>query len=289
MSLSNIEVCSIQKLCVHDGPGIRTTVFLKGCYLRCPWCCNPETISDSFEYLYNEDKCLLTRGLKSILCGDCERVGGMRKKEECPFNAYKPVAHSYTQEELLDILLEDRSLYTESLGGVTFSGGEPFVQAERIVPLLKVLKKENIHVVVESSCYCPHESLAILDGLVDLYIVDLKLQYGFIKSDLSDCDYLNDFYANMEYLQRQDKKRVFRLVYIPEVLDLDGKRQDVLQMLILLRISFLQLLPYHNLAISKYKQLGKHMTSFSMPTMEKMLEFKEFLEKNGITCEILNV
>lgn len=289
MRHSDIEVCSTQRLCVHDGPGIRTTVFMKGCYLRCPWCCNPETIGDSIEYLYNEDKCLLVQGVKSSLCRDCEQVGGIRKKEECPFNAYKLVTHFYSKEELLDILLEDRSLYKESLGGVTFSGGEPFVQAERIAPLLKVLKKEDIHVAVETSCYCPHESLVLLDGLVDLYIIDLKFQYGFIKSASSDYDYLDDFHVNIEYLRRQDKKRIFRMVYIPEALDSDRRRQDILHKLMFLRVSLLQLLPYHNLAISKYKQLGKHMTSFSMPTMEKMLEFKEFLEKNGITCEILNV
>ena len=104
---SKIRVSAIQRLCLQDGPGVRTTVFLKGCYLCCPWCCNPETI------YYDKDTYLLKSPEKCgkySLCSSCELNGGNRRKEECPFDVYVPTYTDYEFEELFQVLIRDESI-----------------------------------------------------------------------------------------------------------------------------------------------------------------------------------
>lgn len=282
-----IEVCSIQKLCVHDGPGIRTTVFLRGCYLSCPWCCNPETINPFVSHFYKKDTCLLEQDVRSSLCLDCEFLEGKRKKEACPLGAYKQISSFYSVDDLLRILLEDSSLYKESGGGVTFSGGEPFMQAEQIAPLVKRLKEHGIHIAIETSGYFPHNVLCLLEDCIDLYLVDLKLQVGFIKASWLECDYLYDFQKNLCDWQAHDRRLIYRMVYVPEILDSSGKWNSLLSSLQQMHVESIQLLPYHNLAKAKYAQLELSMKEFSIPSPERMGLFRSFLENHAIECEIL--
>lgn len=282
-----IEVCSIQKLCVHDGPGIRTTVFLWGCYLNCPWCCNPETINPFVSHFYRRNMCLLEQNVRSSLCLDCELLEGKRKKEACPLGAYKRISSFYSVDDLLRILLEDSSLYKESGGGVTFSGGEPFLQAEQIAPLMKRLKGHGIHIAIETSGYFPHSVLSLLEDCIDLYLVDLKLQAGFIKASWLECDYLSDFQKNLYYWQEHDRQLIYRMVYIPEILDSSSKWNSLFSSLQQMHVKSIQLLPYHNLAKAKYAQLDLSMKEFSIPSPDRMDLFRFFLNSHAIECEIL--
>ena len=107
--MSNLVVTNIQRLCVHDGPGVRTVVFLKGCTLQCPWCCNPEAIRVSDGAVFDKGKCSYPE--KKLYCADCERFGGNRNTLECPIHAYSAISEEYTTDELVQILLKDEQTF----------------------------------------------------------------------------------------------------------------------------------------------------------------------------------
>lgn len=276
-------------MCIHDGPGIRTTVFFAGCYLHCPWCCNPETLSFGRKYFYNREKCIYAKGMVSALCRDCKILGGEKEEGQCPFGAYKLVSSFYSIEALLQVLLEDKMLYEESGGGVTFSGGEPFFQSMRIIPLAKELRENGINVAIETSGYFPHSHLPLLAEWVDVYIIDLKFQMGFVKNAVFKEDYTEHFYKNLDFIQKQKAQVIYRMVYVPIIMDQIVHRKRIVNSLKQLHISSLQILPYHNLAFVKYQQLDEPMDFFSLPQEEALKSFKRLLEEDRIDCEILTI
>lgn len=284
---SSITVTSIQKLCIHDGNGLRTTVFLKGCFLCCPWCCNPETISTHKSYFYNPEKCLHRQQIESVFCINCEIKGGKCPKEECKIGAYKPTSQSYTTDELLQILLKDKYLYEESNGGVTFSGGEPFLQTSNIKELLQCLKQKSINIAFETSLFCSHNSLCSLLPYIDTFLIDLKLQFGFIINKELNNDYNNDFFKNIRLLQKQPNKHiVYRYVFIPESLKNEKRKKEFITNLSALNINKLEILPYHNLAKKKYEQLNNKFYQYSLPTPNDFLELTSLLTKHNIAYKI---
>ncbi len=179
-----MKVADIQRFCMHDGPGVRTTVFLKGCPLSCKWCHNPETQSLKNELLYYENKCIgcgectackqnahafskfhtLEHSL-CIACGECAK--------NCPTGALEIVGKDYSVPELFEIIKRDSAFYCEN-GGVTLSGGEPFTQAEETLSLLRLCKETGIHTAVETCGYFPVEILKRAIPLTDLFLWDIK-------------------------------------------------------------------------------------------------------------------
>lgn len=135
-----LKITNIQRGCVYDGPGVRTTVFLRGCTYRCPWCCNPETISERDHYL-DWAKCQDYKGRTSTLCDSCERLGGKKPLSECPFGVYEKTYKEYDAKSLERELEKDYELMRASGGGVTFSGGEPLLFAKELEPILESLVK----------------------------------------------------------------------------------------------------------------------------------------------------
>ncbi|MGD0382534.1 MAG: glycyl-radical enzyme activating protein [Thermoguttaceae bacterium] len=176
-----------QRYSIHDGPGIRTTVFLKGCPLRCAWCHNPEGICPERELVVIENRCLRcgecrrvcpqvkTSGNGSvsdqradcIRCGECVKV--------CPTEARQLVGRTMNVGEVLAEVLLDRIFYEESGGGVTFSGGEPFMQPHFLRNLLEACRTEGIHTAVDTSGYVSREDLLAAAPLTDLFLYDLKV------------------------------------------------------------------------------------------------------------------
>jgi len=203
-----LHVVDIQRFCVQDGPGIRTTVFLKGCGLRCKWCHNPESVGTKDTLLYYDEKC--------ILCGNCVKVctqgvhlfasscaeasendasgdrmlhfgGGsvhlLRREqctacgrciENCPTKALDLAGRTMTEETLLKKLLRDRAFYAQTGGGITFSGGEPLLQIRALAPLMEKCKEYGLHIAVETAAYVPWASFELLLPYVDLWLCDVK-------------------------------------------------------------------------------------------------------------------
>lgn len=177
-------VTEIQRFCMHDGPGVRTTVFLKGCPLRCKWCHNPETQKAQSELLFYQKKC--------IGCGACEvcPLGVHTFSEEhnierskcktcakcvsvCPTEALQLCGKEYTVNDILSIVEKDRAFYGE-VGGITLSGGEPLMQAEVATELLSACKERNLTTVVETCGYFSPEILSEVTPVTDLFLWDIK-------------------------------------------------------------------------------------------------------------------
>ncbi len=163
-------VFDIQKFSINNGPGIRTTAFLKGCPLRCVWCHNPESFSRRPQIMYKEKLC--------VRCGECARVcdyGAVRMDENgrlydpekcvmcgaccdaCMFEAISLCGEAYTAQELSDILLQDKDYYESSGGGVTLSGGEPTMQPDFCVEVFGIMRGEGVHTALDTSGYCAED------------------------------------------------------------------------------------------------------------------------------------
>ncbi len=248
-------IADIQRSSVHDGPGIRTTVFFKGCPLSCKWCHNPECISKEPQELFYPQRC--------IGCGKCD--------EGCFTGAKSLCGKNYTEKELLEIILADKVYYGEN-GGVTFSGGEPLMQADFLFEAMKLCKKEGVGCAIETS-------LSIYDERVfkeaDLVMADLKIW---------DED-THKLYTGMtnERIKANFKKLasigVPTLARTPVIPNIDQGIDKIAEFLRGLDNVFgYELLPYHPLGESKRAALGLDpCEEFSVPTKEFMKELEKYV------------
>lgn len=276
-----IRVSAIQRLCLQDGPGVRTTVFLKGCYLACPWCCNPETIHFYDSSLFCKDSTLCGN---SSLCKLCEVFQGKRKRADCPLGAYSKTFEDYEVQDLYTLLLRDKSLYDQG-GGITFSGGEPLMQAEQLLPLLNLLHADGIHIAVESSLYAPRLNFEKIKPFIDYWLVDVKFQFGFI-SYLEKNKFLSDFTENLSDVQQCiPAKYVVRMVISQQAI---SQKNVILERLLKYGIKEIELLPCHQLAENKYKQLGDKPPVYCAPQKEDLDILVATLETKNIKSKVLN-
>lgn len=237
---------------------MRTTVFLKGCTMRCPWCCNPETISADEEFFIDDSKCLLKNGHASKFCESCERNGGNKKLCECPFGVSEPVSKDYTAVELYEMLSKDFILMRSSGGGVTFSGGEPLLQIDSLESLLKKLKDDGIHIAFETTLTTSSESIKKAVQYVDLFIVDMKLQpeHPLYRNER----YLRKLESTISELRIKNVTICYRLVFVDS---LAGDYDFALSVLKSLGVEDVELLCCHNLANKKYSRLGRECYNFA--------------------------
>lgn len=282
MPENKIRVTAIQRLCVNDGPGVRTVVFLKGCYLHCPWCCNPEAIQYDGDEYFDEGKCKYPE--KNKLCQNCELFGGKQSKEMCPLGVYEKTYSDYSVDELFELLMRDISLYRGG-GGVTFSGGEPLFQAEALEPLLNKLKKENVNICFETTLYAPVVKYMLIRNYVDYWLVDLKFQYGYIQNNKYKTD-TSLLESNLMDIQKEEQNHCYRMVIMKEIL---YKTDLIVAELLKHHIDTIELLPYHALAENKYKKLKMTFHRFGTPTNNDMEMLKETIESRGIECHFLQL
>ena len=276
----SIRISAIQRLCLHDGPGVRTTLFLKGCYLSCPWCCNPETIHYEGDAYFVKDRSLCG---SSRICSSCEERGGARPKGHCPLGAFERTYQDYTPEDLCALLSRDRSLF-ESGGGVTLSGGEPLMQAPRLLPLLEQLRSERIHIAMETSLYAPNKHFDLIKSYIDYWIVDVKFQFGFI-SYLDKDLFLGDFGLNLEWVQQNAPSRMkTRMVISHQAIPY---LSNIVERLRRYHVCDVELLPCHQLAENKYRQLGMRENGYCAPTEKELESCLNVLRENGISVEVL--
>ena len=220
-----LNISNIQHFSVGDGEGIRTTVFLKGCNLRCPWCHNPENLS--------KDTVIL-------------RYEATRKTET--------LGRLVSENDILPELLEDKDFYRESGGGVTFSGGESMLQASELVPLLKLLKERDVSVLVDTAGCVPYASFQRLNPFVAGYLFDFKTadpcQYREIGGDLD---------VVVENIRRLLEDGITVRIRIPLIPDFNTSKDSVHGICECLRsigIKHVDLLPFHRLGSAKYEAMG---------------------------------
>ena len=273
-------VFNIERFSVHDGPGIRTVVFLKGCPLSCRWCHNPEGISPSPEIRYVKNKCMSCHSCESVCQNGCnvfaDGVHELRREscsscgicaEVCLTGALTVTGKEYTVEEVIEKVLADRAFYGDK-GGMTLSGGEPLMQADFAVALLRSAKENGIHTAVETSGFCPSDILLSAAQYTDVFLYDCKTtdrethkKYTGVYPDLIG--------SNLRLLSSIGANIVLRCPIIPTVNDSE-KHFDSLAALAneLDGIKEIHIEPYNPLSDAKNEQYGKNNTVL-FPVMPK--------------------
>ncbi|MDU1279838.1 MAG: glycyl-radical enzyme activating protein [Clostridium sp.] len=285
-------VFDIQRFSVNDGPGIRTTVFMKGCYLRCPWCHNPESISPKIQLKYNPRNC--------TVCGKCvEHVNGdgikivndklsidFNKHDQnfelinvCPNNAYEIYGKEYSSDELIEIIIKDIDYYNVSGGGVTFSGGEAINQFEFIKEVSIKLKEIGIHICLDISGYDPENQIEKSIEFIDEYLLDYKLTEK--ESYKKNIKREFDFYKVIEVLKNHNKSTILRCPIIPSVNDYEDHFKAICKISNdYENIRYVDILPYHSLTkMYKFKYINKHK-KYEVPNKDMKELWKKILKEN---------
>lgn len=293
-------ISSVQRFSTKDGPGIRTTVFLKGCNLECFWCHNPECISSKIEIQFFSNKCIgcmeciKACSQNALLLVDnnlyidrekCNSCGGCTKL--CPAKALILSGSNITAEELIKIIEKDKEYYFSSGGGVTFSGGEPMLQKDFLKEVLNKCKERNIYAAIETAANVPWSSLEEIYKLTDLFIIDIKVIDKTIHKNITGKDN-NLILSNIQRLSNLGKKIWIRTPVIPEINDNIEAIKAIAEFINKVnKITKAELIPFHKLGINKYESLGKvykasELKPISSETMSKLNdEFNNLLRKSG--------
>ena len=288
------KIFEIKPFAVHDGDGIRTTVFFKGCPLKCVWCHNPEGISAGAELAYFDHKCIhcgeclsvcpsgahtLVDGVHHFHRDQCIACG--RCADACLGDALTFYGKEYTVEELLPILLRDKTFYQNSGGGVTLSGGECLLHADFCAALLKALKAEGIHTAVDTCGMVTKGALDKVLPYTDVFLYDVK---GVDEATHIHCTGQANaqILDNLRYLDEQGAAVEIRIPYVP---DFNDKEMEKIGQLLsgLKHLTKVRILPYHNLAGSKYTGLGlKNTLPGRVPTQNEVTMVEDTLKKYGL-------
>lgn len=291
------NIFEIKRFAVHDGDGIRTTVFFKGCPLKCIWCHNPEGISFPSQLAFYENKCslcgkcqntcknnahIIENGKHSFIKEKCLSCG--KCSDECFSSALTLYGKEMTVDELIPLLLEDKDFYDTSDGGVTLSGGECLMQADFCRELLKKLKENDIHTAVDTCGFVQKSAFDKVIPYTDIFLYDIKA----IDEDVHiKCTGQSNkiILENLKYIDDLGKKIEIRVPYHP---DLNGNQIKKMANLFktLKNLTKVRVLPYHNYAGSKYDALGMENT---LPDMPKdginTDEAVKILKLSGISAE----
>lgn len=253
---NEILITNIQRMCFQDGPGIRTTVFAKGCSLHCPWCSNPENINFKSESYVDEGK---------------------------P-GAYGKI---YTTNDLMQILMKDKNFWDKE-GGVTFSGGEALMQVDGLVDILKQLKENGVHTAVETALFVPTENLKRALDYVDYFIVDVKIL------DADDCKRalggdLDLYFQNIQILHKVGKINLFRVPCCPEHTFTEENKKRLLDFFKGHLSVPVQIFSIHNLGEKKYESLGRFMWKSKGVDREQLESYCDELVQCGINAEVIRI
>lgn len=271
-----IRISNIEKFATHDGPGIRTTVFLKGCFLHCPWCANPETWKSEPVLMHDAKKCVecktcmhvCERGAisfpfqwdmdKCIYCKKCENY--------CLQDAISFAGKDMEINEVIKEVLKDKDYFDQSNGGITISGGEPFMQLDAFLELIKQCKNNGLHVAVETTGNYCLDTLKEALPYIDLFLMDLKHLDAQKLKDITGGN-LDLILNNFKYLaQHCPNKVIVRMPVIPRFND--DICEDVIRFCANLKLSEVNLLPFHTMGKSKWNQLNKEF----MHDKDKMMD-----------------
>jgi glycyl-radical enzyme activating protein len=258
-------IADIQRCSVHDGPGLRTTVFFKGCQLNCVWCHNPETIAFEPQELYYPEKC--------IGCGQCDKG--------CFSGARTVAGREMTVGEIMKQVEQDSPYYGED-GGVTISGGEPLCQKDFAIELIEACREKRINVGIESNlCFPPNVVRPVLEK-IDLLMADLKIwdaqehrrwtgqTNGHVKENLWQAVELK-------------VPLILRTPVVPGINDSEENIENIAAFAATLPVlKYYELLAYHPLGVDKARALGKQMTRFETPSADKMKALADIAAEKGL-------
>jgi pyruvate formate lyase activating enzyme len=294
-------IFDIRRFSIHDGPGIRTTVFFKGCPLRCVWCHNPESQSASPELILQPRRCtlcgacleicphdaiyqvgqqMLTDRAKCQLCQACVQV--------CFAEARQFIGQEMSVEQIMAEVERDAPFYDQSGGGVTFSGGEPLFQADFLRTLLQVCKRQEIHTALDTCGFAPFETLESLRGWVDLFLFDLKHMDDTRHRELTGISN-RLILENLQSLSRLGHNIYVRVPLIPGANDDDDHLHSLARFVSgLPNLERVCLLPYHTGGMEKYTRLNKAVQAPTLkPVPESRLsEIKTLFQAYGLETTI---
>lgn len=287
-----IRTFNLERFATHDGDGIRTVVFLKGCALRCPWCANPESQPHTLTLFYHKSKC--TR------CGMCEQLSNGaisfendeficdEKKisnlenivDHCPTGAIELIGKDETIEEIVEEVLKDIDYYKASGGGVTISGGEPFTLFSSFLALIKRLKDENLNVAVETCGNFTDDERKLADPYIDTYLFDLK-HMDPVKYEQVVKGKLEVVLHNIQ--QIDPNKIVLRVPVIPDFNNDEETLHSIIEYSAKRKIKELHFLPYHLLALDKYTKMRiPYEWNQKKVDIKSLNKYKSYAEEQGI-------
>lgn len=293
-------IFDIQHYCIHDGPGIRTVVFMKGCPLKCLWCCNPESQKNHPEMMFFEKKCVGLKECKRVCPEDailesadkrisvekCNNCGLCA--EVCYANAVQLSGKYMTIEEVMREIEKDKLFYKNSGGGITLSGGEPTAQEKFTAELLAKCKESGLHTTIETCGYIKWESLKEILNNTDLVLYDLKCmdselhkKYTGVANDL--------ILSNLKKIIDSRYNLIIRVPFVPEY---NNSRKNIEELANFLRgldyTGEIHLLPFHNLGEQKYLRLDKPygLRNLRPPDKKIVEDTRKFLESFNFKVSI---
>lgn len=275
----NAMIFDIERNSFVDGPGIRTTVFFKGCNLKCKWCHNPESQSSEKQMMFYKSKCRT--------CGKCAQVcpNNLKKCDfcdkctfYCPADAKSICGKDYSTDELLDEILKDKIFYETSGGGVTFSGGECMLQIDFLEEILNKCKTSGVHTAVDTAGNVPFEYFERILPYTDMFLYD-------IKAYSEDLHIEGTKVSNKRILENLAKlSSVFNgdiIIRIPVITgfnDNSEEMQKIADFIKTLNVKETELMPYHKMGEHKYEALEMEMTEYEVPSEEKISTLKKLFE-----------
>lgn len=299
--MKNGIVFNIQKFSLNDGPGIRTTVFMKGCPLRCIWCHNPESNAFVREIMYNEQKCVgcmkcasvcpeelhvfkngrhIFKRDNCILCGKCEDI--------CPASVLEIAGKDMSVDEVVSEVMKDKTFYETSNGGVTLSGGEPMAQFEFSLELMKAFKENGLHTAMETCGFAKEEHYRAIAPYTDLFLYDYKVTGSEKHKEYTDVDN-KLILSNLKLLDSLGKSIILRCPIIPSINDTAEHFVSIANLANELKnIIEINIEPYHPLGSGKAKSLGRDylLDDLTFPEEETVKKWIETVsEKTGITVK----
>ncbi len=289
---------NIQKFSVHDGPGIRTTIFFKGCPLTCQWCHNPESQSYQAEILIDRDRCTRCGECKkhcsqqaawqnnhqllydSEKCNACERC-----IDYCCKNAREIAGKEYTVQDVMQEIQKDKAFYEQSGGGVTLSGGEVMTQIDFAEELVKACNEQGITVVIDTCGYAPSENFLRIMKYVDVFLYDIKLMDSGEHEHYTGRDN-SLILENLKLLSNHDAVIQLRLPLIEGINTKNEQIQDIIDFIATLKIHSINLLPYHHMGQGKYKKLNCPLPVFERPSDLRLEEIQSLFKQANYKVQI---
>lgn len=289
---------NIQKFSIHDGPGIRTTVFFKGCPLRCEWCSNPESQIKNVQILHDQSKCsyclscvaacpngAITYEDNKIIINEDKCVGCLTCVNSCPNRALSYEGDYQTIEEIVDICMQDIDFYEESGGGVTISGGEGMSQPEFLKKLISELKKNSVHVAIETTGYVKKETFEELARELDLLLFDVK-HYDREKHYNGTKVYNDLIVENLKWAIDNGIEVLPRIPVIPDFNDSLEDAEGLAELLVEVGAKKVQLLPFHQFGEKKYELLNRNYKYKNKKALypEELEEYQKIFLDKGLNC-----